>query len=91
MPLLPLQDSSVIQSAASQAKSVSRTQIVVVTHARCRAQAAFRWKKGWMEFLKKRQNVSLTFSKYFGASNCKKERDNEGERQKGGTRGEMMK
>lgn len=42
--------------------------------------------------LKNGQNVSLTLSKHFGASNCKKERDNEGERQKGGgTRGEMMK
>lgn len=47
-------------------------------------------KDGWN--FKKGQNVSLTFPKHFGASNCKKERDNEGERQKGGgTRGEMMK
>lgn len=36
---------------------------------------------------KKGQNVSLTFPKHFGASNCKKERGNEGERQKGGNKG----
>lgn len=38
--------------------------------------------------LKKGQNVSLTFPKHFGASNCKKDRDNEGERQKEGGEGE---
>lgn len=82
LTLLSFQDNTAFQSAAPPATSISRTQIV------SRAERTCMPAEESVDENKKMQNVSLTFPKHFGASNCKKERDKEGERQKGEEQGE---